>query len=172
MLTKVCSGPPGAKSGARAHGLRIPEPPSYTRSAMPSHSRHWLFQLDADFGHADMTTEARALVAESGIQTGSLVLGLVGSTGGITTIEYESGALEDLRGALERAAPRDGEYAHNARWGDGNGFSHIRSSLVKTGLALPVVDGQLQVGTWQQIVVLNFDNSRRRREVIGVVTGD
>ena len=139
---------------------------------MPSRSRHWIFDLDAEFGHADMTSEARAFVADSGITTGNLTLGLVGSTGGLTTIEYESGALSDLRSALDRAAPRDGEYAHNARWGDGNGFSHIRSSLIKTGVSIPVVDSQLQLGTWQQLVVLNFDNKKRRREVVGVLTGD
>ncbi|MFO7768550.1 MAG: secondary thiamine-phosphate synthase enzyme YjbQ [bacterium] len=139
---------------------------------MPSRSRHWVFDLGADFGHADMTGEARALVADSGVTTGSLSLGVVGSTGGITTIEYEPGALSDLRSALEKAAPRQGEYAHNARWGDGNGFSHIRSSLLKTGIVIPVADGQLQLGTWQQIVVLNFDNKKRRREVVGVVSGD
>ena len=96
---------------------------------------------------------------------------MVGSTGGVTTIEYESGALADLKRAVEALAPADAHYDHNARWGDGNGFSHIRSALLKTAIAIPVIGGQLALGTWQQIVVLNFDNRSRSRTVVGVVTG-
>ncbi len=95
------------------------------------------------FGHADITGKLEAIVRESGIQTGLLTVELVGSTGAITTIEYESGALSDLRRALEVLAPVEAEYAHNARWGDGNGFSHVRSALLKTSLSLPVLDGEL-----------------------------
>jgi secondary thiamine-phosphate synthase enzyme len=97
---------------------------------------------------------------------------LIGSTGAITTIEYEPGALQDLRRALDRVAPPNDDYAHNARWGDGNGFSHVRSALLKTCLAIPVVDGRLALGTWQQVVVLNLDNRRRAREVVAVVMGE
>jgi secondary thiamine-phosphate synthase enzyme len=139
---------------------------------MASHARHWEYELEAEFGHRDITGDVAELVTDSGIRTGSVALGMVGSTGGITTIEYESGALHDLRRAVELLAPAGGEYEHNARWGDGNGFSHIRSALLKTGLSIPVVDGQLQLGTWQQVTVLNFDNRARRRKVVGVVTGD
>ena len=128
--------------------------------------------LAAEFGHADITTQVRQWIADAGVATGVVSLQVVGSTGGITTIEYEPGALSDLRAALEEIAPARGEYEHNARWGDGNGFSHLRSALLKTGLSLPVVNGELQIGTWQQIVVLNFDNRARRREVVGVIVGD
>jgi secondary thiamine-phosphate synthase enzyme len=95
----------------------------------------------------------------------------VGSTGSITTIEYESGALADLRRALDLLAPADADYAHNARWGDGNGFSHVRSALLKTSLSLPVVDGKLALGTWQQVVAINLDNRERVRELVAVLVG-
>ena len=81
------------------------------------------------------------------------------------------GALADLRRSIESVAPADGHYEHNARWGDGNGFSHVRSALLKTALALPIVDGRLRLGTWQQVVVLNFDNRPREREVVAVIYG-
>jgi secondary thiamine-phosphate synthase enzyme len=128
-------------------------------------------RLPALFGHADITAELEELVRESGIRTGVLSVQLVGSTGAITTIEYESGALSDLRRALELLAPGDAEYAHNARWGDGNGFSHVRSALLKTSVSVPVVDGRLALGTWQQVVALNLDNRERARELMAVVIG-
>ncbi len=132
----------------------------------------WTFRLSAEFGHRDVTEDVAALVAASGIRDGAAIVSVSGSTGAVTTIEYESGALADLRRALDRLAPVNEEYAHNARWGDGNGFSHIRSALLKTSLAVPVVDGRLQLGTWQQIVVLNLDNRAREREVVAVVVGE
>ena len=138
---------------------------------MTTHQRLTL-ELAAEFGHADITAQVREWIADAGITTGVVSLQVVGSTGGITTIEYEPGALSDLRAAFETIAPAGGDYEHNARWGDGNGFSHLRSALLKTGLSLPVVGGELQLGTWQQITVLNFDNRARRREVVGVIVGD
>jgi secondary thiamine-phosphate synthase enzyme len=134
-------------------------------------THRWTLRLPAEFGHADITPELEAMVLESGIQTGALTVQLLGSTGAITTIEYESGALSDLRRALEVLAPTDAEYAHNARWGDGNGFSHVRSALLKTSLSLPVVDGELAVGTWQQVVAINLDNRERQRELVAVLVG-
>ncbi len=139
--------------------------------ALAALTRRWTFRLEAEFGHRDVTEEVAALVAESGVRDGVVVVGLTGSTGAVTTIEYESGALADLRRALDTLAPATDDYAHNARWGDGNGFSHIRSALLKTSLAVPVVDGRLQLGTWQQIVVLNLDNRARDRAVVAVVIG-
>lgn len=134
-------------------------------------SCQWTFPLEREFGHRDITPELTALVTEAGVETGVLVVQLAGSTGAITTIEYESGALADLRRALEVIAPRDAHYEHNARWGDGNGFSHVRSALLKTSLSVPIVDGRLVLGTWQQVVVLNLDNRDRSRDVLAVVTG-
>jgi secondary thiamine-phosphate synthase enzyme len=138
---------------------------------MPAHTRRWTCRLAAEFGHCDVTDEVTRLVAESGVRDGMVVVSLTGSTGAVTTIEYEEGALADLRRALDRIAPPTDDYAHNARWGDGNGFSHIRSALLKTSLAVPVIGGKLAVGTWQQIVVINLDNRAREREVVAVVLG-
>lgn len=134
--------------------------------------RTWTFRLPAEFGHRDITQDLEALAAEAGVRTGSLTVQLVGSTGAITTIEYEDGALQDLRRALDRVAPADDDYAHNARWGDGNGFSHVRSALLRTSLAIPIVDGRLALGRWQQVVLLNLDNRAREREVVAVVLGN
>jgi secondary thiamine-phosphate synthase enzyme len=134
-------------------------------------THQWTVGLPAVFGHADITAELETLVRGSGIRTGVLTVELVGSTGAITTIEYESGALKDLRRALEALAPVEGDYAHNARWGDGNGFSHVRSALLKTSLSVPVLDGKLSLGTWQQVVAINLDNRERTRELVAVLIG-
>jgi secondary thiamine-phosphate synthase enzyme len=134
--------------------------------------RSWSFALPAEFGHRDVTPEVAALVAEVGVTTGLVTVQLVGSTGAVTTIEYESGALADLRRALDQIAPVTAPYEHNQRWGDGNGFSHVRSALLKTSVGIPVVSGALGLGTWQQIVVLNLDNRKRTREVVAVVVGE
>ena len=133
--------------------------------------RSWSRHLPAEFGVWDLTPEIEALTAESGVRSGHLSLQAVGSTAAITTIEYEPGALSDLHRALEALAPRDVPYAHNERWGDGNGFSHVRSALLKTGLVIPVISGRLALGTWQQVVVINLDNRDREREVMGVILG-
>jgi secondary thiamine-phosphate synthase enzyme len=134
-------------------------------------THRWTVRLAAEFGHADITQDLVSIVTESGVRAGVLTAQMLGSTGAITTIEYESGALADLRHALELLAPAAGDYAHNARWGDGNGFSHVRSALLKTSLSVPVVDGQLALGTWQQVVAINLDNRERERELIAVLVG-
>lgn len=139
---------------------------------MASRSASWSFRLAAEFGHRDVTPEVATLVAGAGVRTGAVIVAVTGSTAAITTIEYESGALADLRRALDLVAPASGVYAHNERWGDGNGFSHIRSALLKTSIALPVLDGRPLLGTWQQIVVINLDNRPREREVVAVVVGE
>jgi len=139
---------------------------------MSSTLRSWSIDLPAEFGHKDITREIESIVSESTVVTGIVVVQLVGSTGALTTIEYESGALADLRRALDRMAPVDAPYQHNARWGDGNGFSHVRSALLKTAMAIPIREGRLVLGTWQQIVALNLDNRARSREIVAVVFGD
>lgn len=136
-----------------------------------SRLKQWTLHLAAEFGHADITSDLEKLVRESGVRTGIMTVQMIGSTGAITTIEYESGALNDLRQALERFAPVDEEYAHNARWGDGNGFSHLRSAILKTSLSIPVIDGTLALGTWQQVVAINLDNRDRMRELVAVLVG-
>jgi len=135
-------------------------------------ARRWTFTLDAEFGHRNISAEVAQLVADSGITTGVVSVHLTGSTGAITTIEYERGALLDLRRALDQLAPVAEDYRHNEAYHDGNGFSHVRSALLKTGIAVPVIDGQLQLGTWQEILLLNLDNRARTREVVGVVVGE
>ena len=132
-------------------------------------THRWSVPLDAEFGHADITRELVKVIGKSGVRNGVLTVHMLGSTGAITTIEYEAGALKDLRDALERFAPVDGDYEHNARRGDGNGFSHVRSALLKTSLSIPVVDGELVLGTWQQVVAINLDNRERMREMIAVL---
>ena len=131
----------------------------------------WNVRLAAEFGHADITQELAKLVERSGLRNALLTVQMLGSTGAITTIEYESGALSDLRHALDLLTPVEAEYAHNVRWGDGNGFSHVRSALLKTSLSVPVVDGELVLGTWQQVVAINLDNRERLRELVTVIVG-
>lgn len=135
-------------------------------------ARRWTLSLDAEFGHRDVTPEIQSALDAASVQTGALTAQLVGSTGALTTIEYESGALSDLRRALDALAPPDANYAHNARWGDGNGFSHVRSALLRTSLSIPIVDGRLALGSWQQVVAINLDNRARRRELVVVVVGE
>lgn len=139
---------------------------------MSAHYRKWIVDLEAEFGPEDITGRVVQLVSDSGVTTGIVTVGMAGSTGAVTTIEYEPGALHDLRRALHTLAPANDDYAHNARWGDGNGFSHIRSALLKTSLSVPIVDGRLYLGTWQQLIVINFDNRPRSREIASVVIGE
>lgn len=131
----------------------------------------WRYQLEAEFGHRNITPDLARLVRDSGVTTGIVAVQLVGSTGAITTIEYERGVLQDFRRILDRLVPTEEDYAHNLAYGDGNGFSHIRSALLKTSLAIPVIDRKLALGTWQQVVVINLDNRPREREVVAVVVG-
>jgi secondary thiamine-phosphate synthase enzyme len=126
-------------------------------------------------GHSDVldiTVQVARIVTESGIQQGIVNIAGVGSTLGITTLEFEPGCVEDLRRTLEQIAPADGEYAHNQRWGDGNGYAHLRSALVGTAHSFPVTEGRLATGTWQQIVLCDFDNRKRDRQVMVTVIGE
>src|SRR5271157_3860491 len=114
----------------------------------------------------DITSQVSGAVSASKIQTGIVNIAGVGSTLGITTLEFESGCVSDLKRALEAIAPSNTDYAHNARWGDENGYSHLRSALVGTAKSFPVVHGKTETGTWQQIVLCDFDDHPREREVI------
>jgi secondary thiamine-phosphate synthase enzyme len=140
-------------------------------NSKPKLTARWRYRLDAEFGCRDVSEDVAELVTRSGVDHGIVVVSLTGSTGAITTIEFEQGALKDLRRALDRIAPIGEAYEHNARWGDGNGFSHVRSALLKTSISVPIMDGTLVLGTWQQIVVINLDNRPREREVVAVVCG-
>jgi secondary thiamine-phosphate synthase enzyme len=119
----------------------------------------------------DISARVEHIVAESGIETGIVNVAGVGSTLGITTLEFESGCVSDLQRALEAIAPSNTDYAHNARWGDENGYSHLRSALVGAAKSFPVVGGKVGTGTWQQIVLCDFDDRPRERQVIVTVAG-
>ena len=119
----------------------------------------------------DLTSQVARKVNQSSIEKGSVLLFVPGSTGALTTIEYESGVINDLKKAIERLAPSDVYYEHNERWGDGNGYSHVRSTLIGPSLHIPVSDGRLVLGTWQQIVLLDFDNRPRQRRVLCQIHG-
>ncbi len=126
-------------------------------------------------GHADMhdiTTEVEQALTSSGVQRGLVTVFTPSATSSLTTIEFESGALDDLRHALDEIAPPDGEYRHNLRWGDGNGHAHLRAALLKPSLTIPVIDGRMTLGTWQQILFIDFDVRPRRRSIIVQIVGE
>jgi len=119
----------------------------------------------------DITGRVTKIVVQSGVQNGLVTIFCSGSTGGITTIEFESGVINDLKKAIEKIVPSNITYEHDKRWGDGNGFSHVRAALMKPSLTIPVVEGKLALGTWQQIVFMDFDNRERDRKVIVQIVG-
>jgi secondary thiamine-phosphate synthase enzyme len=120
----------------------------------------------------DVSEQVQELVSKSGLANGIATVFIPGSTASVTTVEYESGLLSDLKGAFDRIVPTEMEYAHDARWGDGNGFSHVRAALVKASLSVPFSDRALSLGHWQQIVVVDFDNRPRKRRVLVQVMGE
>ena len=120
----------------------------------------------------DITPQVEKAVAESRVKTGLVHLFVQHSTAALTTIEYEPGVLKDLTRALAVLAPDNEDYAHNSRWGDGNGRSHVRAALVGPSITVPLENGQLMCGTWQQLVLLELDvNAGRKRTVVCTVTG-
>jgi secondary thiamine-phosphate synthase enzyme len=120
----------------------------------------------------DLTGPVNDELRRAGIRNGTVTVFVPGSTGGVTTVEFEDGLVRDLGELFERLAPRGPEYHHDARWGDGNGFSHCRASLLGPSLTVPVIEGRLTLGTWQQIVFLDFDNRERRRRIVVQVLGE
>ena len=120
----------------------------------------------------DLTAQVQIEVERSAVRNGHVTLFIPGSTAALTTIEYESGVINDLKKAIERMAPEELYYEHNERWGDGNGYSHVRSALLGPSLHIPVIDGKLILGTWQQIVLLDFDNRPRKRQIIMQTLGE
>ncbi|MBC7114096.1 MAG: YjbQ family protein [Archaeoglobi archaeon] len=117
----------------------------------------------------DITPQVRDAVRNSEVVNGFVLVFIPGATAAVTTMEYESGLIEDMKRALEIIAPMNQSYKHDLRWGDGNGFSHVRASFLGPSLTIPVVNGEPVLGTWQQVVVIDMDNKpRKRRVVIGV----
>ena len=126
-------------------------------------------------GHTDIidiTPEVNQQLAETGISSGIVTLFVAGSTAGLSTIEFESGLISDFRAMWERNVPRDITYEHDRRWGDGNGYSHVRASLLGASLVIPFNDNKLTLGTWQQIVLVDFDNRPRARQIIMQIMGE
>ena len=119
----------------------------------------------------DLTAAVAEKVEQSRVTAGLLNLFISGSTAALSTIEYESGVVNDLRAAIERLFPRELHYAHDARWGDGNGYAHVRAAFLKPSLNVPIEDGRLLLGEWQQIVLLDFDNRPRQRRIRGQIMG-
>jgi len=120
----------------------------------------------------DLTDQVGAVLKRSKIESGLVTVFCPGSTGALTTIEYESGVLKDLQKAIEKIVPSNIPYEHDRRWGDGNGFSHVRSALMKPSLTIPLIQGRLSLGTWQQIVFIDFDNRKRERHIIIHIMGE
>jgi secondary thiamine-phosphate synthase enzyme len=120
----------------------------------------------------DITPEVAETVKGSGLKTGICTVFCTGSTGSVTTIEYEGGLLKDFPEAMERLAPKDAVYEHHLRWGDGNGHSHVRASILGPSLTVPFVNGRLTLGTWQQICFIDFDNKPRNRKLEVVLIGE
>ena len=119
----------------------------------------------------DLTADAARVVEESGFESGVLTLFVSGSTAALTTIEFEPGAVSDFARLLEEVAPRDREYRHHLRWGDDNGHAHVRAALVGPDLTVPFVDRKLTLGTWQQIILCDFDTRPRTRRIVAQVVG-
>ncbi len=120
----------------------------------------------------DITPQASALLNKTGLQQGTALFFVSGSTAGLTTIEFEPGLLQDLPEAFEKVAPAGKRYHHDATWGDGNGSAHVRAALLGPSLTVPFKDRRLLLGTWQQIVLIDFDNRPRRREIVMQMTGE
>ena len=124
-------------------------------------------------GHTlDITRDVEEAVRQSGLTDGVVTLFAVGSTAGLTTIEFEPGAVADFNRALEEIAPRDAEYQHHLRWHDDNGHSHVRAALLGPSLSVPFVEGRLTLGTWQQVILVDFDTRPRKRQVLAQIVGE
>jgi secondary thiamine-phosphate synthase enzyme len=139
---------------------------------MSTHSTSFTLKTAGFTDIHDITDRASQFVTSSGVREGTLTVFVPGSTAGVTTIEFEDGALEDLKNAIARIAPESTHYAHDARWGDGNGFSHVRAAILGPSIVVPIVRGRLGLGTWQQIILVDFDNRPRERSVILQVMGE
>lgn len=118
----------------------------------------------------DITPQVRQICGSSNVRDGVANVFVVGSTAALSTIEYEPGAVEDLKRALERIAPMDAVYQHNEAWHDGNGYAHLRAALMKPSLSIPIDGSELALGTWQQVILIDFDNRPRKRTVYVQVT--
>jgi secondary thiamine-phosphate synthase enzyme len=129
------------------------------------------FKTSSDTDIIDISAQVTRKVVESGLTEGQMLIFVPGSTAAITTIEYESGVIQDLKEAIERLAPEGIPYRHDKRWGDGNGYAHVRAALLGPSLTVPIINGRLVLGTWQQIVLIDFDNEPRDRKILISISG-
>jgi len=139
---------------------------------MPAFSRKIGFHTKGRDDVVDITSEVSEAVSGSGIGSGTATVFVVGSTASVTTVEYEPGLVKDIKELLGKLIPSGVDWAHNQTWGDGNGHSHLRASIIGPSLMVPVVDGGMTLGTWQQIVVIDHDNRPRNREVVIQIVGE
>lgn len=139
---------------------------------MPVVTKKLKFQTQGHDHMVDITDKVSSAVEGSKIKSGIATVFIVGSTASVTTIEYEPGLIKDIKEAGERIAPSGKTYAHDATWGDANGYSHLRSTIIGTSLTVPFVNSELTLGTWQQIVVIDHDNRARSREVVIQIIGE
>ena len=146
--------------------------PVVTEPNMKVESTSISFKTKGNADIIEIGNQVKAKVNESGIKNGTVTVFVTGSTGALTTIEYEPGLVEDLQKAMERIAPQDIDYAHDRRWGDGNGHAHVRASLIGPSVMVPLIGGQLKLGTWQQIIFIDFDNRPRSRELVVQIMGE
>jgi secondary thiamine-phosphate synthase enzyme len=133
--------------------------------------RHELATKGQNDAH-DLTNVVSGAVGKAGLADGLVTVFVVGSTAGVTTIEFEPGAIADLNHVFEMLAPRAGEYRHHLRWGDDNGSSHVRAAMLGPSLSIPFASGKLTLGTWQQIMLLEFDTRPRKREIVIQIVGE
>jgi len=120
----------------------------------------------------DLTDKLRTLVGSADLNNGIVHVFAPGSTMGLTTVEFEGGLVQDLKDCFEKIVPSTVEYRHNERWGDGNAHSHVRSSMIGTSLTIPLSEGNLILGTWQQVILIDFDNRPRHRELVVQILGE
>jgi len=159
----------------RQAGKEAVEAVAQEQPGAPAAARVFSSEIDlstkGDLDMIDITSQLERLVHDSGISEGIACVFCPGSTGAITTMEFEPGVTADLRAALGRLAPEGIEYKHHLKWGDGNGHSHVRAALLGPGIAIPVREGQLPLGTWQQVVFMELDVRPRQRKLLVSIMG-
>lgn len=129
-------------------------------------TRYITLQTEGNNDIIDITSSLDKIVDEEKVDDGILFLNVIGSTASLTTMEYESGQIEDFKNIISKVIPYRRDYAHNATWHDDNAHSHLRSSFIKTNFFVPVTDGKLDLGTWQQVVLIDFDHRPRKRKIV------
>jgi secondary thiamine-phosphate synthase enzyme len=139
---------------------------------MPVKNHHIFMHTTGKCDIIDITQQVTKEVKRSSLQNGAVTLFIPGSTASLTTIEFEGGVINDLKKAIERMAPEDINYEHDMRWGDGNGYAHVRAAMIGPSLHIPIIEGRMTLGTWQQIVLLDFDNRPRERHIVVQISGE